>query len=703
MKKTAILSIFLFFAFTNVFANGVIIDRSKINSYVRLTNSTIHANVENQVAIVTTSQTFLNTIKDSLKVRYAFPLPEGASAIKLRFKLHGKWYFASFSATPQDTSQGGGGGSGGATDAKLSAYLGLNPLYYTIDSALRLDSNITVELTYVELLKYKFGNVYYNYPNNYSTLQTAVVNSVEFKFNLISARNIINASLNSHIATQFLVTTNAALIKYNATETALTNNFAISYSLDLTQLGISSLSTYTPDSVQKDEYGRGFFALVAEPNPTATTVINKVFTLIIDKSGSMSYENRMTNAKEAAKYIVNNLNPGDKFNIISFETTVTSFRPRHVNYTNNSRDSSIIFINNFSANGSTNISGAFDVAVPQFSTADTSTANIIIFITDGDPTVGITNKQALISHINTLLRTSEKNINLFSFGIGTGISRELLSNIALNNNGLAEFLENNNIESVISDFYNTIRNPVLLNTRINFLPAVTREIYPLPLPNLYKGSQMVMFGRYATPGNVAVSMSGKVFNQNVTYNYNTNFIDSNVVKNQFLTKLWAKSKIDYLTSQYYQYLSNTTKSDSIKNAVIDISLNYGVISIFTSFQGTGGGGGGGGGLGFENIFNEWSTDYDNENEFIRINSLSPNPCYDYFNLALETKDNVYGEISISIVNVDGVEVYKSVTDVTSNNKYTININTRDLNSSKGVHFVLVKYGDKTLVSKVIIF
>ena len=52
-----------------------------------------------------------------------------------------------------------------------------------------------------------------------------------------------------------------------------------------------SLSTFIDDTLQKDEFGRGFFAFIVEPDPSeATEVIDKVFTLIIDKSGSMSGE-----------------------------------------------------------------------------------------------------------------------------------------------------------------------------------------------------------------------------------------------------------------------------------------------------------------------------------------------------------------------------------------------------------------------------
>ncbi len=92
-----------------------------------------------------------------------------------------------------------------------------------------------------------------------------------------------------------------------------------------------------------------------------------------------------------------------------------------------------------------------------------------------------------------------------------------------------------------------------------------------------------------------------------------------------------------------------------------------------------------------------------ENEFIKVVSISPNPCHDYFNLEFITKENVYGEVNISIINSDGNEVYNSISKVSANNVYNYSINVDDLNTTKGVHFVLIKYGQKTIVSKLLIY
>ena len=100
---------------------------------------------------------------------------------------------------------------------------------------------------------------------------------------------------------------------------------------------------------------------------------------------------------------------------------------------------------------------------------------------------------------------TETNILLFSFGIGSYVNEQLLSQIAISNNGFATFLLNNELEEILTTFYQQIRNPVLLNTSISFDPQYLTQIFPDPLPNLYKGQQMIVSGRYSTPGNININ------------------------------------------------------------------------------------------------------------------------------------------------------------------------------------------------------
>jgi Ca-activated chloride channel family protein len=365
------------------------------------------------------------------------------------------------------------------------------------------------------------------------------------------------------------------------------NDYEVLYTLSLEELGLFGFSVLQPDSLVPDSLENGYFVFVAEPDPSSNTdIIEKIFTLIIDRSGSMS-GSKIIQARNAASFIVQNLNEGDKFNIVDFSDNISSFRPNHVEYNQTNQSQALAYISALQANGLTNISGAFDTAVPQFNNANDSTANIIIFLTDGVPTAGISGTEQLVAHINQLVQTTETDLMIFSFGIGLDVNQQLLGLISNSNSGFATFLLNNELEEVITTFYLKIRNPVLLNTSISFGSTDVVEVYPDPLPNLYKGQQMIVSGRYNTPGVTSVTLQGDAFNQPVSYNYNLELSDSSSFNYRFIPKVWAKQKIEYLLVQYYLLNPNSPEAKEIKNKIIQISIAYGVISPFTSFTGGG--------------------------------------------------------------------------------------------------------------------
>jgi Ca-activated chloride channel family protein len=693
MKNKIIFFLFLVFTSGLVFSNGVVFDKSQVETYLRLTDSKVEVLVESQVSLTTTTQTFLNNLGDSLTIKYAFPLPEDASATKLRYKINGIWYTADFSPTPQDTTTGGGPGE---QDYNLKNYLGNNPLYFDIEHNLGQDSTIIVELSYVELLKYKYGEVKYYYPNNYQLIQSEIVNLAELSFTLNSERTIEEINLLSHTAASTDNSGNQASIGYIAYEQAASADYYITYSLNLEELGLFCLSTFIADSLTKDEYGRGFFAFIVEPDPSENTdVIDKVFTLIIDRSGSMSGD-KIVQARNAAKFIVENLNEGDKFNIISFADYVTTFRAEHVDFNTANESAALNYINSLDAGGSTNISSAFSTAVPQFSVAGAGTANIIIFFTDGEQTSGIIDTDELTDYIDYLIIQSEKQISVFTFGIGSYTNERLLTTIANNNSGICEFLANSELEDVITDFYLMIRNPVLLNTGVTFSPAIINELYPGQLPNLYKGQQMILVGRYEEAAGLTATITGNAYSSSVEYIYYPELSDTANSQYQFLTKLWAKKKIEDLLIDYYLNLDNTSIAESIKEETIDISLNYGVISPFTSFTG-------GGGDEPTGIFIETPNIAEEENKLFNIKSIYPNPCSEIVEIVFEVKTPVNALAYIKLIDSSGKVVFSDSKLVNGINiyRYLLDINELyDIHS--GLYYVLIEFDGVVIGDKLII-
>ena len=660
MKRLLLAIIFTLMFTTTSYADGVgVVDKST-NRYLTLTNSQVDVNVESQIAIITATQTFRNNFDEEAAVEYAFPLPENASATGLKWKINGQWYQANFGVTPPDSSEGSGGGGGSGSSSVLTAYLGNTPLFFEIEQPLASDSVLIVELTYVELLPYANGKVSFSYPSDYLAIQNTIIDKQELNFNLASLRTISSIQvLSNHNLTTLTNSGSAAYVQCQVFESPADENYQVEFVLDQNDLGLFGYSTQIADSLLPDEHG-GFFTFIAEPDP-GENVIQKVFTLIVDRSGSMG-GTKIMQARDAASFIINNLNSADKFNIVDFSHEVSSFRSAHVPYSLTNQAAALSYINAFYADGGTNISESFNVAVPQFSVANDSTANIIIFFTDGNANHGVTETGPLVNYVDNLIASAETNVLVHTFGIGSNVNTQLLTLLASHNGGRAAFLGNDDLFDVITDFYLKIRNPVLVNTAVSFSPNVVHETYPETLPNLYIGEQLIISGRYTESGPVTVSLSGNAFNQAVEYNYVLNLADSVVDRNQFLTKLWAKSKIEHLLVAYYSHSAGSEEAQVIESQIIEISLDYGVISPFTEFSG-----------GEEVVDVEEDDFVDSEIPVASFELLGnyPNPFNPTTAIRFKVNEAIYGQIQIRIYNLLGQVVRTLTVNVSGAGVYEI--------------------------------
>ncbi len=668
-----------------LFANGVLVVDAEDGDCMQLLSSTVSVQVEDQVAIVTSTQEFTNQFNWPYFPKYAFPLPVGASATRLRWYLNETWYTAIISAVPQDSLPPGPGESWAYN---LRQYLGSSPMYYNFEQAVLADQDIKVELTYAMLLPYANGNVNFLYPNDYQWIQSSALDSQILEFDIISQRTIQNVVLQNFSPGIYTNDGNHAHLSLTRLNVPANSNYVLYYTLSLDELGLFTMSTRL-DEVP-DAYGNGYFLFVAEPDPSDNTeIINKVFTLMIDRSGSMS-GTKIVQARNAANFVINHLNPGDMFNIVSFASQVSSFRTEHVPFTTSNQTAALSYIAGLYASGSTNISEAFSTAIPQFNQATDETANIIIFFTDGQPTAGLTNPDQIRTHVTNLVDAANTEIYLYNFGIGSDVNVQLLTWLALDNNGLAEFLGSNDFETTISNFYMTIANPVLIHPTLSFsVPDNISETYPQPLPNLYLGTQMIVAGRYNSPGNINVTLSGQAFNNEVSYTYPMDLSAENITNKQFIPKIWASQKINYLMGLYHSYPEDSAMAEMYRQMIIDLSLAYGVISPFTSFTG---------GVGNDD---ELAPDEQILKPYV-LKGNYPNPFNPSTTIRFEVKKAINKMVQIRIFNLKGQLIKVLALQINRSGNYEIVWDGTDnlgLTVSSGTYYYVIDFGDAQLTGK----
>ncbi len=674
-------------------ANAILFHESNL---LQLYDSDIDVVIDNQVAVVTSTQMFINDSGLGQYVRMGFPIPEDASATQLSWKVNDGWRHAQFSATPQDSIIPGPG-TNHPYDFLIRDYLGETPLYFSIPDGIPDNDTIFVQFTYVQLLEYDLGTVDFHFPSDYSMINNipgySNTYNVDFRCEINSVRQIDLAYLQDLVPAVSTNDGHQAIIEFDESGSSMDFDFDVKYSLSLDELGLSSISSMF-DEVP-DNHGDGFFLFLAEPESDTQQVVRKNLTLIIDKSGSMS-GNKIVYARQAARYITENLNEQDYFNIITFSDAVSSFQPQHVQATQTNIDSAVSYILATNANGGTNISAAFSAAVPQFSSVGDSTANLIVFLTDGMATVGITSNIQLTNHINSLFNQLTSSVRLFAFGVGSSVNTDVLTAISNNNNGSYFNINSSEIEETLSEFYNRIRNPVIINPVMTFSDSTNIvETYPRTLMDLYVGQQLVVVGRYSNPVMESVNFSGTAGGSEVSYNYDLNFADAQVTSFQFLTKIWAKRKIEYLMTQYYLYDENSLEALEIKDMVVELSMSYGVLSPFTSFSDPGDD--------IEIDDNE-IVPYEDQSLFV-LKGNYPNPFNPETNISFSVNTEFKGLVKIKIYNLKGQLVKILAVKVNGAGDYSVIWKGTDQKENKvasGTYMYIVDFGRVQLHSKMLL-
>src|SRR4029079_19528454 len=112
-------------------------------------------------------------------------------------------------------------------------------------------------------------------------------------------------------------------------------------------------------------------------------------------------------------------------------------------------------------------------------------------------------------------------MRLFTFGVGYDVNTILLDTLSKEMGGRSTYvLPEEHIDEAVSSFYQGISLPVLTNVSVEFSgKAVTDDIYPYPLPDLFAGEQLVVAGRYHDGGDVDVILRGEINGKKQEFRY----------------------------------------------------------------------------------------------------------------------------------------------------------------------------------------
>jgi Ca-activated chloride channel family protein len=520
--------------------------------------------LENQVATTRVDQLFRNDNNFTVEGTYIFPLPTDAAVSEFAMwvdgqKVEGKVLSAEEARRIYDDIVRQ------SRDPALLEYIGRGAVQASI-FPIPPGETRRIELEYAQVLAADNGLIHYRYPLNTEKFSAQPLEQVSISVKVTSpdpVRAVYSPTHNIAVEREGDYRFSAG---YEANNLTPDTDFDLYYSVSADHIGLNLLTYRDPDS------GEGFFLLLAAPslNVDAAQVVAKDVIVVLDQSGSMDGE-KFQQAQAALKYVLNHLNPEDRFNVIAFSTGTEQYA-RGLRPASDAPEAAR-WVDSLAAAGGTNINLALLEALDS---ADAARPTILIFLTDGLATEGVTDTDRILANVQ---QAAPENVRLFAFGVGNDVDTILLDTLVEQNHGASSYVRpGERIDEAVSGFYAKVSTPVLSNIALDFGSVIASDMYPNPLPDLFAGGQLVIAGRYRDPGPATITLKGTVNGQPQSFTYDDQFFRESG-GSEFVPRLWATRKIGYLLNQIRLHGENKELIDSI----VKLSVRYGIVTPYTSY------------------------------------------------------------------------------------------------------------------------
>lgn len=532
-------------------------------SGLRVEYQRVDVTITDQVAVTRVEQLFVNDNDWMMEGTYLFPLPAGAAVNELTMWIDG---------VPIEAKILGAGEARAIydeivrqlRDPALLEYVGMDAVQANV-FPIPPHEERRIAIEYSQILASEGGLIRYVYPQSTNLYTNMPLENQSIRVEIQSNEAIRTVYSPSHQVAVDRPTEFSAIAGYEEELVYPDRDFELYYSVSPDEIGLNLLS-------YKEAGQDGFFLLLVSPTVEVdpATVVSKDVILVVDTSGSMDGE-KLAQAKAATRYVVEHLNPNDRFNIVSFSTGTRNYAADLIPASE--PGDYVGFIDSLEAIGGTNISQALLEAA---NLGDGERPTTVLFLTDGLATEGIVETDLLLSTVTEAMPDSTR---LFAFGVGDDVDTFVLDSLAQEHRGTTVYVRPGEpIDEAVSGFYAKISTPVLADIALDFGGIAAEQLYPADLPDLFAGTQLVIAGRYREGGPATITLTGDVNGEQQTFAYEDQRFSTSG-GDAFIPRLWATRAIGNLLTQIRLH----GEDPELVQSIVNLSIRYGIITPYTSY------------------------------------------------------------------------------------------------------------------------
>ena len=219
---------------------------------------------------------------------------------------------------------------------------------------------------------------------------------------------------------------------------------------------------------------------------------------------------------------------------------------------------------------------------------------IVLFLTDGLPTIGQTSEKAIRK---LSVKSNRAKRRIFTFGVGVDVNTPLLEKIASGSRAFSTFvLPEEDVEVKVSKVFKGLSGPVLAEPQVGFAGqrGRIRDLLPARLPDLFEGDQLVLLGNYLGEKPLTFKVSGNHLGKSRSFKFSFDMSNA-TTRNSFVPRLWASRKIGVLVDEIRSSGADVDrismgrmppadpKFKELVDEIVKLSTEFGILTEYTAF------------------------------------------------------------------------------------------------------------------------
>ncbi|XP_038553521.1 inter-alpha-trypsin inhibitor heavy chain H3-like isoform X2 [Micropterus salmoides] len=537
----------------------------------------INSTVTSRYATTVITSRVANRMDESKEIEFHVRIPKNAFISKFKMLIDGQEYDGVVKAKEQAQQQYTEAVSRGQSAGIVSS-VGRTLEEFKTSVTVAAHKKVTFELTYEELLKRKLGK--YELQIHARPMQPvkdfkvdvyihekASIDFIKVKGGL-STKALANAITKTHADKQawvhFYPTEDQQKTCDSCGDQGMNGDLVIVYDVNRdTSLGDIKRSA-------------GYFVHHFAPSSLPRIPKNVVF--VIDQSGSM-YGRKIQQTRIALIHILNDLAEDDFFGLFTFDSSIFHWKRELVQANKENLDSAKKFAQDIETRGATDINRAVLEGARMLNAHPREgSASILILLTDGDPTTGVTNLETIQSNVRGVIADK---FPLYCLGFGFDVNFEFLEKMSLQNNGAARRIyEDSDADLQLKGFYEEVATPLL--TDVTMIYAGATNLTQTNFSQYYNGSEIVVAGQITdndietfSPQVVAISR-----NTSMVFSDTNTGESTGTVSDSHIQRVWAYLTVKQLLEKELQF--SGPEKENVKKEALELSLKYSFVTPLTS-------------------------------------------------------------------------------------------------------------------------